>query len=106
MHGVFHVARSPAFAPDQFGGQHDGTAWLPGQRFEQQVHQGAAGLAAMREDGYAYAIIGGPGPAEFYAKAVGATPEQAANIIAAEQKADAQLIDDRARALAQLEAAE
>jgi len=31
-------------------------------------------LAAMREDGYAYAIVGGPGPAGFYAKAVGATP--------------------------------
>jgi GNAT superfamily N-acetyltransferase len=31
-------------------------------------------LAAMREDGYAYAIVGGLGPTEFYAKAVGATP--------------------------------
>lgn len=29
-------------------------------------------LAAMREQGYAYAIIGGVGPAEFYSKAVGA----------------------------------
>jgi len=31
-------------------------------------------LHAMGERGYAYAIIGGPGPAEFYAKTVGATP--------------------------------
>lgn len=31
-------------------------------------------LAAMRDDGYAYAIVGGLGPVEFYAKAVGATP--------------------------------
>ncbi len=30
-------------------------------------------LEAMRAAGYAYAIIGGVGPAEFYAKAVGAT---------------------------------
>lgn len=30
-------------------------------------------LASMREMGYAYAIIGGVGPAEFYEKAVGAT---------------------------------
>lgn len=30
-------------------------------------------LHAMREQGYAYAIIGGAGPVEFYAKAVGAT---------------------------------
>ena len=30
-------------------------------------------LHALRELGYAYAIIGGVGPAEFYAKAVGAT---------------------------------
>ncbi|MFM7329643.1 MAG: hypothetical protein ACKO3B_13025, partial [Bacteroidota bacterium] len=29
-------------------------------------------LLAMRSQGYAYAIIGGVGPAEFYAKAVGA----------------------------------
>lgn len=29
-------------------------------------------LNAMRESGYAYAIIGGVGPAEFYEKAVGA----------------------------------
>ena len=29
-------------------------------------------LHAMRADGYGYAIIGGVGPAEFYAKAVGA----------------------------------
>ena len=29
-------------------------------------------LHAMRADGYAYAIIGGVGPAEFYAKTVGA----------------------------------
>ena len=27
----------------------------------------------MRDDGYAYAIIGGVGPAEYYAKTVGAT---------------------------------
>ena len=31
-------------------------------------------LQAMAADGYAYAIIGGVGPAEFYAKAVGAVP--------------------------------
>ena len=31
-------------------------------------------LHAMRGNGYAYAIVGGLGPAEFYAKAVGATP--------------------------------
>lgn len=31
-----------------------------------------AALNAMRESGYAYAIIGGVGPAEFYEKAVGA----------------------------------
>jgi predicted N-acetyltransferase YhbS len=31
-------------------------------------------LWAMREMGYAYAIIGGVGPAEFYARAVGAMP--------------------------------
>ena len=30
-------------------------------------------LMAMREQGYAYAIIGGVGPARFYEKAVGAT---------------------------------
>ncbi|NLF02272.1 MAG: GNAT family N-acetyltransferase [Anaerolineales bacterium] len=30
-------------------------------------------LEAMRTEGYAYAIIGGVGPKEFYAKAVGAT---------------------------------
>jgi hypothetical protein len=30
-------------------------------------------LHAMRDEGYAYAIIGGVGPAEYYAKAVGAT---------------------------------
>jgi GNAT superfamily N-acetyltransferase len=30
-------------------------------------------LHAMRGDGYAYAIIGGVGPAEYYAKTVGAT---------------------------------
>ncbi len=29
-------------------------------------------LAAMREDGYAYAIIGGAGPADFYARVAGA----------------------------------
>ena len=32
-----------------------------------------AALHAMRASGYGYAIIGGVGPAEFYAKAVGAT---------------------------------
>ena len=31
-----------------------------------------AALKAMRDEGYAYAIIGGVGPAEFYEKAVGA----------------------------------
>jgi hypothetical protein len=31
-------------------------------------------LAAMRDAGYAYAIIGGVGPAAFYAKVAGATP--------------------------------
>jgi GNAT superfamily N-acetyltransferase len=31
-------------------------------------------LHAMAAEGYAYAIIGGAGPAEFYAKAVGAVP--------------------------------
>jgi GNAT superfamily N-acetyltransferase len=30
-------------------------------------------LAAMRDDGYAYAIIGGVGPADFYARVAGAT---------------------------------
>lgn len=30
-------------------------------------------LNAMRDDGYAYAIIGGVGPAEYYAKTIGAT---------------------------------
>jgi hypothetical protein len=30
-------------------------------------------LHALRNDGYAYAIIGGVGPAEYYAKTVGAT---------------------------------
>lgn len=30
-------------------------------------------LEALREDGYAYAIIGGVGPREFYAKSVGAS---------------------------------
>ena len=30
-------------------------------------------LQAMRDNGYAYAIIGGVGPAEYYTKAVGAT---------------------------------
>jgi GNAT superfamily N-acetyltransferase len=33
-----------------------------------------ASLAGLRDLGYAYAIIGGVGPAEFYARAVGATP--------------------------------
>ena len=31
-------------------------------------------LHAQRAQGYAYAIVGGAGPAEFYAKAVGAIP--------------------------------
>ncbi len=31
-------------------------------------------LQAMRDNGYAYAIIGGVGPAEYYAKTVGAVP--------------------------------
>jgi len=31
-------------------------------------------LAAMRDAGYAYAIIGGVGPAEFYRRVCGATP--------------------------------
>jgi len=31
-------------------------------------------LEAMRQHGYGYAIIGGVGPADFYAKAVGAIP--------------------------------
>jgi GNAT superfamily N-acetyltransferase len=33
-----------------------------------------AALHAQREQGYAYAIVGGVGPAEFYAKCVGAIP--------------------------------
>jgi GNAT superfamily N-acetyltransferase len=33
-----------------------------------------AALHAQREQGYAYAIIGGVGPAEFYARCVGAVP--------------------------------
>ena len=33
-----------------------------------------ASLWALREMGYAYAVIGGVGPADFYARAVGATP--------------------------------
>jgi GNAT superfamily N-acetyltransferase len=33
-----------------------------------------AALHAQREQGYAYSIIGGVGPPEFYAKAVGAIP--------------------------------
>ena len=33
-----------------------------------------AALHAQREQGYAYAIVGGVGPAEFYGKAVGAIP--------------------------------
>jgi len=31
-----------------------------------------ASMHALRDEGYAYAIIGGTGPSEFYAKAVGA----------------------------------
>jgi len=34
-------------------------------------------LAAMKGQGYAYAIIGGVGPVQFYAKAVGAVPIEA-----------------------------
>ncbi len=34
-------------------------------------------LAAMKAQGYAYAVIGGAGPAEFYTKAVGAVPIEA-----------------------------
>jgi GNAT superfamily N-acetyltransferase len=33
-----------------------------------------ASLAGLRDLGYVYAIIGGVGPADFYARAVGATP--------------------------------
>lgn len=33
-----------------------------------------AALHAQREQGYAYAIVGGVGPAEFYARCVGAVP--------------------------------
>jgi len=33
-----------------------------------------AALTALRDAGYAYAIIGGVGPQEFYSKAVGAVP--------------------------------
>lgn len=33
-----------------------------------------AALGALRDDGYAYAIIGGVGPQAFYAKTVGAVP--------------------------------
>lgn len=33
-----------------------------------------AALHAQKEQGYAYSIIGGAGPAEFYAKTVGAVP--------------------------------
>jgi ribosomal protein S18 acetylase RimI-like enzyme len=33
-----------------------------------------AALAAMRDAGYAYAIIGGVGPADFYARVAGAVP--------------------------------
>jgi len=33
-----------------------------------------AALHAQREQGYAYSIIGGVGPADYYAKAVGAVP--------------------------------
>lgn len=34
-------------------------------------------LNAMKRQGYAYAVIGGVGPVEFYANAVGATPIEA-----------------------------
>lgn len=34
-------------------------------------------LAAMKAQGYAYAVIGGAGPVEFYANAVGAIPIEA-----------------------------
>lgn len=36
-------------------------------------------LAAMKAQGYAYAVIGGVGPVEFYASAVGAVPIEADN---------------------------
>ena len=36
-------------------------------------------LAAMKRHGYAYAVIGGVGPVEFYAGAVGAIPIEAEN---------------------------
>lgn len=36
-------------------------------------------LAAMKAQGYAYAVIGGVGPVEFYANAVGAVPIEADN---------------------------
>lgn len=36
-------------------------------------------LAAMKAHGYAYAVIGGVGPVEFYANAVGAVPIEADN---------------------------
>lgn len=38
-----------------------------------------AALHAQREQGYAYAIVGGVGPAEFYARSVGAVPIAGSN---------------------------
>jgi hypothetical protein len=37
-------------------------------------------LEAMRHQGYGYAIIGGVGPADYYAKAVGAVPIEGSDI--------------------------
>lgn len=59
-----------ATAPDFFG---------PTEVLESEQGQGVgkalliASLSAMRDEGYAYAIIGGVGPVEFYEKCVGAT---------------------------------
>ncbi|PYS77436.1 MAG: GNAT family N-acetyltransferase [Acidobacteria bacterium] len=50
-----------------------------------------ASLRGLRESGYAYAIIGGVGPAEFYARAVGATliPDSSPGIYADPLRTDA-----------------
>jgi GNAT superfamily N-acetyltransferase len=49
------------------------------------------GLGAMRAEGYAYAIIGGVGPADFFARTVGAVPipDSTPGIYAGLVKADA-----------------
>ena len=49
-----------------------------------------ASLWALREMGYAYAVIGGVGPADFYARAVGATliPDSAPGVYADPLKED------------------